>query len=90
MEILEKHNNWDEKYTSWVQEQILGDRKKNKKQNPEELSIEIIQSEERREDHWRKIITTFEICETRSSLPTYLYWEFQKERRKGQKEYLQK
>ena len=28
MEILEKHNNWDEKYTSWVQEQILGGRKK--------------------------------------------------------------
>ena len=31
MEILEKHNNWDEKYTSWVQEQILGGRKKKKK-----------------------------------------------------------
>ena len=89
MEILEKHNNWDEKYTSWVQEQILGGKEK-KKKNPEELLIEIIQFEEQREDHWRKIITTFEIYETRSSLPTYVYWEFQKERRKGQKEYLKK
>lgn len=73
MEILEKHNNWGEKYTSWVQGQILGGRGKTK-QNPEELSIEIIQSEEEREDHWRKIITAFEIYETRSSLPTCLYW----------------
>ena len=89
MEILEKHNNWDEKYTSWVQEQILGGKEK-KKKNPEDLLIEIIQFEEQREDHLRKIITTFEIYETRSSLPTYVYWEFQKERRKGQKEYLKK
>ena len=48
MEILEKHNNWDEKYTSWVQEQILGGKEK-KKKNPEELLIEIIQFEEQRE-----------------------------------------
>ena len=34
MEILEKHNNWDEKYTSWVQEQILGGRKKQNKTKP--------------------------------------------------------
>ena len=61
MEVLEKHNIWNEKYTSWVQEQILGGKEKKKKKYPEELSIEIIQFEEQREDHWRKIITTFEI-----------------------------
>ena len=31
MEVLEKHNIWNEKYTSWVQEQILGGKEKKKR-----------------------------------------------------------